>query len=202
MKLYYTPGACSMASHITARELNLPVDIVRVDLKSRTTESGADYLAVNPEGYVPTLQFDDGSVMTESVAILQYLADTAGASTMLPPTGDLRRYRVVELLSYLSSELHQKLGPLLNPAIDAAARAAVHAKIHSRLGRLEGLLADAAFLTGADFTIADAYALAILGACQHFGVPLGGFPKVGAYLQRLAARPSVLTMLKEEGLLQ
>lgn len=201
MNLYYMPGACSMASHLTIKELNLPIDVIRMDMATRTTERGDAYDTINPDGYVPALQFDDGSVMTESAAILQYLADSAGSTTMLPATGDVARYRVIELLSFISTEIHQKIGPLLPYNTDEAAKAAALDKINKRLVRLEGLLAAEPFLTGENFTIADAYAFAIFGALQHFKVPLDSFPNIGQFVGRVAGRPSTQAMLKAEGLI-
>ena len=201
MKLYYFPGACSMASHIIVKELELPVDLIRVDLMSKTTEAGDNFFAINPEGYVPALALDDGTVLTESAAVLQYLADSAAPNPLLPPVGDIARYRVIELQAYVSTELHQSIGPLVNPVSGDDAKAAAVAKIQGRLGRLERLLADMPFLTGPEFTIADAYAFAILGALRHFSVPMDQFSQIGAFAGRVGGRPATVAMLRAEGLM-
>ena len=141
MKLYYAPGACSLAPHITAREAGLALDLEKVDLKTHRTETGADYRQVNPKGYVPALQLEDGALLTENAAVLQYLGDQAPEAGLLPRPGAFDRYRVVEWLTFVSTELHKGFGPLFNPQLPEAAREQTIAKLKDRLGYLDGRLA-------------------------------------------------------------
>jgi glutathione S-transferase len=202
MKLYYTPGACSLAPHIAAREGGLALDLVKVDLKTHRTEAGADYREVNPKGYVPALQLDDGAVLTENAAVLQYLGDQAPEAGLLPKPGGFDRYRVVEWLTFVSTELHKGFGPLFNPELPAAARDQTIAKLKDRFGYLDGRLAGREFLHGDRFTVADAYLFTVLGWTKVHNIDLGPYPALRAYLERLGERPGVRQALKEEGLLE
>jgi glutathione S-transferase len=190
MKLYYAPGACSLAAHIVLRELALPFRLVAVSLKRRTTADGEDFLAVNPKGYVPVLGLDDGSLLTEGPAILQYLADRRPELGLAPPNGTLPRYRLQEWLAFINSEVHKAFGPLFDPAApqDAAARA--RATLVRRLDYVAGAFAGP-HLAGEAFTVADAYLYTVLTWTAHVGPDLAAWPVLGEYLARLATRPSI-----------
>jgi len=197
MKLYYTPGACSLAVHIAFREAGQSPQLVRVDLAKRRTESGEDFDQINPRGYVPVLELDDGSVHTEAAALLQWLGENHG---LLPTHGTPARMEALEWLAFIATELHKGFGPLFNPAIDAATREAVIARLLRRFGTVERHLAKRDWLAGNGFSVVDAYAFAILGWGQVFKMDLSPFPRVQGYLQRIAQRPAVFAALKAEGL--
>lgn len=193
MKLYYAPGACSLADHIVAAEGGLKLDLEKVDLKSHTTESGADFMAINPKGYVPALVLDDGSLLTENVALLAYLGDRAG----LMPDG-IGRYRVLEWIGFLNSEVHKSFGPLFHNAPQGEAEKA-RARIRNRLALVEKDMAGD-YLMGGRFTPPDAYLFVMLRWCEKMGVDLSGLPRILALKARMEARPGVMQALKEEGL--
>lgn len=197
MKLYYTPGACSLAVHIACREAGLAPRLVRVDLAKRRTENGEDFDQINPRGYVPVLQLDDGSRHTEAAALLQWLGES---HNLLPAHGTPARMEALEWLTFVATELHKGFGPLFNPAIDAATREATIAKLLRRFGTVERHLASHDWLAGNGFTVVDIYAFTILGWGQFFKMDLSPFPRVLAYLQRIAQRPAVFAALKAEGL--
>jgi len=206
MKLYYSPGACSLAPHIVLREAERRFDLERVDLKSHRTASGMDYLAVNPKGYVPALQLDGpGSlVLTEVPAILQYVADLAPDARLVSPSGTFARYHAQEWLNFISSELHKQFGPLLDPGFPRAPTVAEHlrGKIGGRLLYLQDVLEDRAFLMGETFTVADAYLFAVLQWCGTQGIDLALYPNLDDYEARIANRPAVQAALAAEGLLE
>jgi glutathione S-transferase len=194
MKLYYAPGACSLADHIALHEANLAFDRVKVDLKAKTVEGGGDYLKVNPKGYVPALVLDDGQVLTENIAILSWVADQAPA---LAPTGDLARYRLLETLAYVSTEIHKAFKPFFNPKADEAQKADARSLIEKRLGLIaERLTGD--YLFGSQASVADAYLFVMLRWAQANGVALSA-PLKG-YYDRMSARPAVRLALEHEGL--
>ncbi|MEM5518562.1 glutathione binding-like protein [Henriciella sp. AS95] len=193
MKLYYLPGACSMSSHIVINELGKPVTLEKVDKKNGKTESGADYSKINPRGYVPALELDSGEVLTENIAILTYLGE--GHDSLLPASG-LERARVIEVLSFLGTELHKAFAPYFG----GNAGEAETEKLKSKLGQLEAWLGDKAFLTGDDFTVADAYGFVILNWTSVVKLPLDSWPKLKAYHEKIAARPSVKQAMQAEGL--
>ena len=199
MKLYYSPGACSLAPHITLNELGIDHSTEKVDLRAKKTEGGGDYLGVNGKGYVPTLETKEGT-LTEVQVILQYLADANPAKGLLPKFGDISRYRAMEMLNFISAELHKGIGGLFNPAMPDAGKDAIKQRVDVRLAWLEGQLAKAPYVLGQAFSVADAYAFTVLGWCKHVGVDLAKFPSITAYLGRIAARPAVQKTLKEEGL--
>ncbi|HQU69193.1 MAG TPA: glutathione transferase GstA [Albidovulum sp.] len=201
MKLYYSPGACSMASHIVLNEIGKPYEAERIDNKTKITATGKDFRAINPKGKVPALEVD-GQVLTEGPAILQYVADAAGAEKLAPKAGSFLRARVNEVMTYVSSELHPAFSPLFNPALDDAGRETARKNVGKKLDWLESLLADGrAFLTGAEFSIADAYAFVVSNWSGHVGVSLDNWPKVKDFVARVAGRPAVQKTLKEEGLI-
>lgn len=201
MKLYYSPGACSMASHIILNEVGQPFTIEKVNLRSKETETGADYRKINVRGAVPALMVDNGEVLTEGAAILQYIADTAGAIDLAPPTGTMARARVQEMLNYVASEVHKAYSPLFAPNQPDEIRAANLANVARKLVWMETVLSDGRpFLTGQNFTVADAYAFVVVGWSPMLGVDLAAFPNLSAFLARVGERPSVAKTLKAEGL--
>ncbi len=202
MKLFYTPGACSMASHIVASEAGLNVDLVKVDLRAKKTEDGRDYTAINPKGYVPALELDDGQILTEGTAIMQYLADRAPSSGLAPANGTLERYRLQELLGYINSELHKTFGPLFNPNVSTEVREERVAYLNRRFAPIDKTLAGQPFLTGSTFTAADAYLFVIANWAGHAKVDLSAFPNILAFQQRVSSRPAVLATLKAEGFIK
>jgi glutathione S-transferase len=200
MKLYYSPGACSLSPHIVLLEAGLPFDIESVDLKTKKTGSGEDFTAINPKGSVPALQLDDGNVLTEGVAITQYVADQKPESGLAPRAGSFERYRLIELLNYIASEVHKGFGPLFNPKASADWKASAVAAISGKFDWLSGYLGTKTYLFGDNFTVADAYLFTILGWTGHVGIDLGKWPVLAAYSARVASRPKVQAALKAEGL--
>lgn len=201
MKLYYAPAACSLAAHIVAREAGVGLDLVRTSTKDKTTESGADYLAINPKGAVPALEMNDGQVLTENAVIMQYLAAQAPGANLVPADGDAR-WRQLELVNFVATELHKGFSPLFNPATPADYRPLVVEAINKKIAFLEGVLGGKTYLTGDTFTIADAYAYTILNWTRFTGIDLSPYPKIQAFMERVAARPAVQHAMREEGLLK
>ena len=201
MKLYYSPGACSMAAHIVAREAGVDVTPVKVDLRTHKLEGGADFYAINPKGYVPAIEFPDGEIFTEVAAIVQYLADQAPGSGLSPAAGTLERYRFQEWLTFVSSELHKGMGPLWHP-VPAEQRTAILDKLATRFALLEKVLGERDYLTGATFSAADAYAFTILSWTKYLNIGLEQYPRIRAYMDRIATRPAVEATLGTEGLLK
>ncbi len=203
MKLYYSPGACSLATHIILNELDCRFELEKTDTRTSTTASGIDYKSVNPNGYVPALLTDDGEVITENPAILQYLADSAPEAGLAPPNGSFARVRLQELLNFLTAELHKAYGPFFSgEALSEEAASRAHANIARRVTHLEQRLADGrAHLLGADFSVADAYAFVVLNWSSAVNFDLDAFPKVAAYVERVGGRSSVVRSMVEEGLI-
>jgi glutathione S-transferase len=201
MKLFYAPGACSLSPHIVLRELGLPFEIEAVDLKTKKTSSGADFAAINPKGYVPALQLDTGEVLTEGVAIVQYLVDKHAPGTLAPPAGTIERARLNGHLNFISAELHKAFGPLFNPAIAPEAREAAVANIGRKLDVIDRELADGRpYLTGPSFTVADAYLWVVLSWAQPLKVDLARWPRLGEFSRRVSARAAVQAATAAEGL--
>ena len=201
MKLYYAPAACSLAPHIALSEAGLPHELVRIDLRTHTLPDGSDYAAVNPKGYVPVLELDDGSRLTEAAVILQYIADR-NPGTLAPAFGSIERYRLMEWLNFIATELHKGFGPLWKPNTPAEYKAIVVDALGKRFDFIAPVLASQPYLTGERFTIADAYLYTILNWGKILKVDLGRWPSLGAYLDRVAARPRVQHALREEHLLK
>jgi glutathione S-transferase len=191
MKLYFSPGACSLSPHIVARELGLPVELDKVDSATKTTASGKDFWAINPKGYVPTLELDDGEVLTEGPAIVQYLADQKPAAGLVPPAGTLARYRLQEMLGFINSELHKTYSPLFNPKILPEVRQERIAYLLKRYRTIEKSLATGPFLFGEQFTVADAYLFVVTTWAGYLNIDLAEYPALRAFQERVAARPSV-----------
>jgi len=197
MKLYYTPGACSQAPHIALIEAGLAFEAVRVDLRTKRLETGEDYLAVNPKGAVPALEMDDGAVLTESAVVLQYIADLAPDAQLIPPAGTLERYRVLEWLNYVATELHKGFGPLFHPTGEPRAHA-IEA-ISARLDYVERALGAGPWLGGDTLSVADFYLFVILGWAGIFHLDFARWPALEAYRARLLERPAVRAALEAEG---
>lgn len=201
MKLYYSPGACSLASHITLAETGKPFEIERVDLRAKTTATGADFAAISARGAVPVLQLDSGEVLTEGVAIMQYVADHL-TQCALPAAGTVARARLQEALNFIATELHMTYVPFFR-GVEGDARDAQVVALNQRLGLVEQQLADGrVWMTGADYTPADAYLFTVTGWSAYIGHDLSAFPHLNALRARIAARPAVVAAMKAEGLLK
>lgn len=198
MKLYYSPGACSLVPHIIALEAGIPLDLEKVDLATRRTAGGRDYLQVNPKGYVPALELDNGEVLTEGPAIDQYLADLAPQSGLAPANGTLARYRLQEMLGYINSEIHKSYSPLFNPATAAAVREERKAYLLKRYAFIEQTLARQRWLLGDSFGVADAYLFVVTNWAGAVGLDLSTLPKLVDFQQRVAARPAVQAAMAAE----
>ncbi|XZG69302.1 glutathione binding-like protein [Chitinibacteraceae bacterium HSL-7] len=204
MKLYYKPGACSMAAHIVLNELALPFVLERTDTRQGVTESGRRYADVNPNGYVPALELASGQVLTENVALLEYLADLAPEKALAPAAASFERVRMREMLAFLSAELHKAFSPFFaEQPLSETARQQAEAAVHKRLRHLETRLEGSrgAYLLGDVLSVADIYAFVILTWTQFVGVSLQRWPALQAFSARLAARPSVMAAMEREGLL-
>ncbi|HXG80276.1 MAG TPA: glutathione transferase GstA [Sphingomicrobium sp.] len=197
MILYYARGACSQAVHIILHEAGFAHDSIRVNLKAKLTERDEDYLTVNPKGAVPALRLDNGEILTENAVVLQYLGDQAGGF-LLPPVGDLRRYRVLEWLNFIATELHKGFGPLFKPGGEDAKQSA-RDLLSSNFDFVESRLGGQ-FLMGETFTLPDPYLFVMLGWTGKAGLDLGRWPRLRAYRERLEQRPSVRRVLEYEGL--
>jgi len=200
MKLFYSPGACSMSPHIALREAGLSFDLAKVDLGAKTVEGGGDFNAINPKGYVPALQLDDGQVLTEGPAIVQYIADQKPGSGLAPANGTPERYKLQSWLNFVSTEMHKPMGSMFNPAQTREWREAVQANLTRRLDWLESELSSRDYLMGDSFSVADGYLFTVLGWAPHLKFDLSKWKAVGAYSERIAKRPAVQATLKAEGL--
>jgi glutathione S-transferase len=197
MKLYYAPGACSQAPHIALIETGLPFALVKVDLATKRLETGEDYNAINPKSAVPAIEMDDGGILTENAVVLQYIADHAPAARLIPPVGTLARYRVLEWLNYLGTELHKGFGPLFHPTGEPRAHAL--AALEAKFAYVAGALGDGPYLAGAEVSVADFYLFVILGWSRVFHIDLARWPALAAFRARLLERPSVRAALHAEG---
>ena len=202
MKLYYSPGACSLAPHIVLNELGEDYDLEKVDLAAKKTEAGADFSAVNGKGYVPTLEFAKDQVLTEVSIILQYLADKAEASGLLPRFGTMDRYRAMEMLNFVSSELHKGIGGLFAKGMPDDGKKVIIERVSQRLGWLDKQLAGKPYLLGDAYSVADAYAFTVLNWGQWVGIDIKQWPSIAAYMDRIASRPAVQAAMKKEGLIK
>ncbi|MGQ0676622.1 MAG: glutathione transferase GstA [Rhodospirillales bacterium] len=200
MKLYYLPGACSLSPHIALREAGIPVELDKVDRATRKTESGKDYLAVNPLGYVPALETPDGRVMREASVIVQWIADQKPAAKLAPPAGTPERYKLQEWLNYISTELHKGTSPLFNPKATDDWKAVVKERLFERYDYASKHLEKNKYLMGDQFTVADGYLFTVLGWTKFVGIDLGKWPVLKVYCERVAQRPAVQAALKAEGL--
>lgn len=200
MKLFYTPGACSQAPHIALHELGLPFEAVKVDLASHKLPDGSDYYAVNPKGYVPFLVLDDGTTISEAHVILQYIADRK-PGTLAPEFGSIDRWKLMEWLGFIATEVHKGFGPLWSPETPAEVRERTVKALGNRFTLLAETLGKQPFVTGRDFTIADAYLFVVLNWTKVHKVDLSPWPALEEFQARVAARPAVKTTLEDEGFL-
>lgn len=200
MKLYYSPGACSLSPHIVLREAGLAFEPVLASTKTHQLPDGTDYYGINPKGYVPTLELDTGERLTEGPAIVQYLADQVPTKNLVPANGTMSRYRLQEWLNFITSELHKGFSVLFNPAMPEEAKAVMRSKLQGRMAWLDGQLGGKAYLMGEHFSVADAYLYACTRWSGRMGVDIGGLPNLTAYMARVEARPAVQEALKAEGL--
>ncbi|ROM52747.1 glutathione transferase GstA [Pseudomonas poae] len=198
MKLYYAPNACSLAPHIVLRELALPFELVRVDNKAKTTANGEDFLQINPKGYVAALQLDNGQVLTEASAILQYLADLKPAAGLAPANGSWERVRLQEWLNFVASEIHGGLGVFFNSAIPDDVKALFKATLFKRFAILVQTLERQDYLLGSQFSVADAYLFVVLRWAAFHAIDLAEWPALDAFMQRVGQRPEVAAALAVE----
>ena len=198
--LYYVPGACSLCPHIVLHEAGLAFRLDKVDPKTKVTESGRDYNAINPKGYVPALTMSNGELLTEVAVIVQYLADQAPARQLAPQAGTAARYHLMECLNFIATEIHKGFGPLFNPKLPEDARPVLKERLMLRLGAAARMLEGKDYLMGSHFSVADAYFYTVLRWASYLNVDLSVLPVLQAYLERIAARPAVKAALAEEGL--
>lgn len=191
MKLYFSPGTCSFSPHIALREAGLDVELVRVDIKTHKLVDGSDFAAINPKGYVPVLELDDGTRLTEGPAIVQYIADLKPESNIAPRNGTLERYRLQEWLGFINSEVHKGFSPLFNPATPDEYKAIARSNLAKRLDTLASHLANSDYLLGERFSVADGYLFTVLGWTQWVGIDLKQWPALTAFQERIGSRQSV-----------
>jgi glutathione S-transferase len=199
MKLYYSPAACSLAVHIVAREADLPIETIKVNIETHRLEDGTDFYAINPRGYVPVLELDDGTRITEVAALVQYVADLAPEAALIPPAGSIERVQLQSWLTFISSELHKAFSWLWHKNTAESTKQNVLARLARHFGELDALLVERPYLMGR-YTVADAYAFTILSWARMLRVDLNAFPALAAYITRVASRPRVRDALMAEGL--
>ena len=202
MKLYYSPGACSLSPHIALREAGLPFQLVMASTKTHKLADGTDFYTINPKGYVPLLELDDGQRLAEGPAIVQYIADQAPASKLAPPAGTMARYRLQEWLAFIGTELHKTFSPLFNPAMPEEAKAIFRQRLNDRLKWVDSQLEGRDYLMGEAFTVADGYLFTVTNWCKVVGIDLSSLKQLTAYRARVGARPAVQEAMKAEGLLK
>ncbi len=199
MKLYISPGTCSMASNIALHEAGIQFELAKVDKRTKRVD-GVDFVTINPKGYVPALRLDNGELLTENVVVLQYIADLNPAAKLAPAAGTMERYRVQEWLSYINSEIHKSFTPLFSSEATEDMKTYARNNLAKRLSYVESALGDKEYLMGAQFTVADAYLFTVLGWGSHVGVDIG--PKLKSYTDRVRARPHVIEAMTAEGLIR
>ena len=202
MKLYYSPGACSLSPHIVLREAGLPFEAVLASTKTKKLADGTDFFTINPKGSVPVLELDNGERLTEGPAIVQYLADLVPEKQLAPANGSWPRYRLQEWLNYITSELHKGFSPLFNPATPEDAKPLFREALQKRLAWVDTQLEGRDYLLGSQFSVADAYLFVVSNWGQYVGVDISGLQQLGAFRARVAARPAVQEAMKAEGLLK
>ena len=201
MKLYYSPGACSLSPHIVLREAGLDFQAVKADLKAHKLEDGSDYYGVSPKGYVPLLELDNGERLTEGPAIVQYIADQVPAKKLAPASGTMAHYRMQEWLNFITSELHKGIGFMFGPAVEEA-KVMMRAKAADRLKWVDSQLEGKSYLMGDEFSVPDAYLFTVANWTKHAGIDISGLKNLGAFMARMAARPAVQAAMKAEGLIK
>ena len=202
MKLYFSPGACSLSPHIVALEAGLPVETILASTKTKKLADGTDFTTINPLGYVPFLVLDDGQTLREGPVIVQYLADQAPQKNLIPAVGTMQRYQVLEWLNFIGTELHKSFGPLFKPGTPEDYKPAVRQALRGRFEWVEQQLAGKTYLMGETFTVADAYLFTVSGWGKFVGLDLSDLPNLQAYLARVGSRPAVQAALRAEGLLK
>jgi len=202
MKLYYSPGACSLSPHIVLEEAGLAYEPVLASTKTHKLQDGTDYYTINPKGYVPLLELDNGERLSEGPAIVQYIADQVPAKKLAPANGTMARYRLQEWLNFTTSEIHKTYSPLFNPATPAEYKTMALAKLQDRYRYIDSQLEGKNYLLGSDFSVADAYLFTVTNWAKHVGLDLAPFKNVAAFMTRMAARPAVQSAMKAEGLLK
>ena len=202
MKLYYSPGACSLSPHIALLEAGLPYDLVKVDLKAKKLENGDDFLAINPKGQVPALALDSGELVTEGPVIVQMIADKASAKNLAPGRDSAERYKLQEWLTYINSEVHKSFGPIFSPLLADDAKAFFKDRVMGKFKYLDGALAGNDYLMGKQFTVADGYLFTMLAWAERMKFDLAALPNLVAYKARVGARPKVQEALIKEGLMK
>lgn len=202
MKLYYSPGACSLSPHIVLHEAGLPFQAVLTSTKTHKLQDGTDFYTLNPKGYVPLLELDDGQRLSEGPAIVQYIADQVPDKGLAPPAGTMARYRLQEWLTFIGTELHKSFSPLFTPGMPDEAKAIYRERLLRRFTWVDQELAARNWLMGEGFTVADAYLFTVSRWCGFVGVDISGLANLQAYLARVAARPAVQAALKAEGLVK
>ncbi len=202
MKLYFAPGACSLAAHIVIEEPGVPHTLERVDLATHKTEHGEDYTKINPKGYVPAVTLDDGTLLTEVAVVLQYLSDLRKERRLMAEPGSLERYRQMEWLSFISTELHKQFSPFFRPETPEAVKQQQMKLLGRRFDYISETLGRHPYLAGAEFTAPDAYLFTVLGWTDYLKIDMTPWPRLGEYRARIAARPAVQKTLKGEGLLK
>ncbi len=202
MKLYYSPGACSLSPHIVLHETGLAFEPVLANLKDHKLADGTDYYGISPKGYVPLLELDNGERLTEGPAIVQYLADQVPAKKLAPANGTMARYRMQEWLNFISSELHKGIGGLFNPAMPEEAKALMRARGLLRLKWVDEQLEGKQYLMGDTFSVADPYLFTVANWTKMVGIDIASLTHLGAFMARMAARPAVQAAMKAEGLIK
>jgi glutathione S-transferase len=202
MKLYYSPGACSLSPHIVLQEAGLKFDAVQTSTKTHKLQDGTDFYTINPKGYVPVLELDNGERLTEGPAIVQYIADLVPDKKLAPANGTLARARLQEWLNFTTSEIHKTFSPIFNPAVPEEYKTMAKAKLVDRYRWVDAQLEGKSFLLGDAFSVADAYLFTVTNWAKHVGIDLAGFKNLGAFMGRVAARPAVQEAMKAEGLLK
>src|ERR1700716_329414 len=202
MKLYYSPGACSLSPHIALLEAGLPYDLVKVDLRAKKLENGDDFLKINPKGQVPALALDSGELVTEGPVIVQMIADKVSAKNLAPARDSAERYKLLEWLNYVSTELHKNFGPMFSPVLSDDAKAFFKDRVMAKFKYLESALAGHDYVMGKQFTVADAYLFTMLAWADRLKFDLSGMPNLTAYKARVGARPKVQEALIKEGLMK
>jgi glutathione S-transferase len=202
MKLYYSPGACSLSPHIALKESGLPFEAIAAPTKTHKLEDGTDYYTINPLGYVPLLVLDDGRQLHEGAAIVQYIADQVPATNLAPVNGTYERYKLQEWLNFIATELHKGFSPLFTPGMPEEAKAMAKARLDGRLQWVNGELTGKSYLMGDTFSVADGYLFTVAGWTRHVGIDISGLTNLVAYMTRVGARPAVQEALRAEGLMK
>ncbi len=202
MKLYYSPGACSLSPHIALLEAGLPYDLVKVDLKAKKLENGDDFLSINPKGQVPALALDSGEVVTEGPVIVQMIADKASGKNLAPARDSAERYKLLEWLNFITTELHKNFGPMFSPVLADDAKAFFKDRVMAKFKYIDGALAGNDYLMGKQFTVADGYLFTMLSWAERMKFDLAAMPNLLAYKARVGARPAVQEALTKEGLMK